>query len=344
MIQDINYNILTKEKSNREALIDLINSLEQLEKAKSIIFNRLNNSFSKSLHKFTNLKSRINKINHILGSFSSINKEKILLNDYLNKNLILENLKSESSLKLNKIVLNGKLDLSFASQFNDITNELNKAIEQIINIRKNMDDYKPILSHIKKGFSFENSLNKKNIVNNNQKLINAYNNIYQPYKNIVKENIYPELKIHNHSIVQSSSQIKVIERNLNDIPLPPSILPNKVPIIPNKISSKNNEIKSFGDKYSLDEELSKIRTCLKKTGEIKIKKIKIKINNKNINAKDLLRKALDEDRRFKFHGCRACRKFLGKNYSDDSNESDESDESDNSDDMDDKRKLKANEF
>jgi len=51
-----------------------------------------------------------------------------------------------------------------------------------------------------------------------------------------------------------------------------------------------------------------------------------------------LRKALDEDRRFKFHGCRACRKFLGKNYSDDSNESD------NSDDMDDKRKLKANEF
>ena len=193
-----------------------------------------------------------------------------------------------------------------------------------------MDDYEPILSHIKKDFSFENSLNKKNIVNNNQKLINAYNNIYQPYKNIAKENIYPELKIHNHSIVQSSSQIKVIERNLNEIPLPPSILPNKVPIIPNKISSKNNEIKSFGDKYSLDEELSKIRTCLKKTGEIKIKKIKI--NNKNIEAKDLLRKALDE--RFNIHGCSACRKFLGKNYSDDSNESDESD---NSDDMDDKR-------
>ena len=274
MIQDINYNILTKEKSNREVLIDLINSLEQLEKAKSIIFNRLNNSFSKSLHKFANLKSKINRINHILGSFSSINKEKILLNDYLNKNLILENLKSESSLKLNKIVLNGKLELSFASQFNDITNELNKPIEQIIKIRKNMDDYKPILSHIKKGFSFENSLNKKNIVNNNQKLINAYNNI-------VKENIYHELKIHNHSIVQSSSQIKVIERNLNDIPLPPSILPNKVPIIPNKISSKNNEIKSFGDKYSLDEELSKIRTCLKKTGEIKIKKNKNKNKNKN---------------------------------------------------------------
>ena len=334
MIQDINYNILTKEKSYKEVLIDLINSLEQLEKTKSIIFNRLNNSFSKSLHKFANLKSRINRINHILGSFSSINKEKILLNDYLNKNLILESLKSEYSLKLNKIVLNGKLELSFTSQFNDITNELNKASEQIINIRRNMDDYKPILSHIKKDFFFENSL-KKNIVNNNQKLINVYNNIYQPHKNNVKENIYPELKIHNHSIVQSSSQIKVIERNLNDIPLPPSILPNKVPIIPNKISSKNNEIKSFGDGCSLDDELSKIRACLKKTGEIKIKKIKI--NNNNIEAKVLLKKALYE--RF-FRPCEACRKFLGKNNSDDSNEScnsNESDESDNSDDMDDKR-------
>ena len=67
-----------------------------------------------------------------------------------------------------------------------------------------MDD-KPILSHVIKDFSFENSLNKKNIVNNNQKLINAYNNIYQPKKNIVKENIQPELKIHNPSMVQSSS-------------------------------------------------------------------------------------------------------------------------------------------
>ena len=198
-----------------------------------------------------------------------------------------------------------------------------------------MDD-KPILSHVIKDFSFENSLNKKNIVNNNQKLINAYKNIYQPHKNIVKENIYPELKIHNHSIIHSASQIKVIERNLNNIPLPPSILPNKVPIIPNKTSSKNNEIKSFGDGCSLDDELSKIRACLKKTGEIKIKKIKIKINNKNIEAKDLLRKALDK--RFNLNGCRACRKFLRKDYSDDSNESVESDESDdNSDDIDDKR-------
>ena len=333
MIQDINYNILTKEKSYKEVLIDLINSLEQLEKTKNIIFNRFNNSFSKSLLKLANLKSRINRINHILGGFSSINKEKVLLKDYLNKSLVLENLKSESSLKLNKIVLNGKLELSFASQFNDITNELNKAIEQIINISRNMDDYKPILSHIKKDFSFENSLNKKNIVNNNQKLINANKNIYQSHKNILKENIYPE-KIHNHSIVQSSSQIKVIEENLNAIPLPPSILPNKVPIIPNKISSKNNEIKNFGDKFSLDDELSKIRTSLKKTGEIKLK---IKINNKKIEAKDLLKKALAE--RFG-HPCRACRKFLGKNYSDDSNESDESDESDNSDDMDDKRQNK----
>ena len=51
-----------------------------------------------------------------------------------------------------------------------------------------------------------------------------------------------------------------------------------------------------------------------------------------------MRKALDE--RFSHYGCRACRKFLGKNYSDDSNESDESDESDNSDDMDDKRQSK----
>ena len=47
MIQDINYNILTKEKSYKEVLIDLINSLEQLEKAKSIIFNKLNNSIQK---------------------------------------------------------------------------------------------------------------------------------------------------------------------------------------------------------------------------------------------------------------------------------------------------------
>ena len=88
MIQDSNYNILTKEKSYKEVLIDLINSLEQLEKIKNIIFNRLYISFSKSLNKFANLKSRINYINHIIGSFSLINKEKTLLNyDYPNKNL-----------------------------------------------------------------------------------------------------------------------------------------------------------------------------------------------------------------------------------------------------------------
>ena len=193
---------LTNEKSYKEVLNDLIKSLEQLENSKNIIFNRLNASFSKSVKRLTNLKSRIIRINKIIGSFSSINKSIILSNAH---------------------TLIDKIQLSFASQLNDITNDLIKATSQVINIRKNLDDFEPILYHVKKDFTYENTLNMippnlinyeskfetkeylQNIFNNNQKSVNACNNIHQPQQNTTQEKIVPKNKTPKTPIVPFSS-------------------------------------------------------------------------------------------------------------------------------------------
>ena len=57
MKSEINCPILTSEKFSKEVLTDIVNSLEQLENAKTTIFNRLNSAFSERVNKLCDIKA-----------------------------------------------------------------------------------------------------------------------------------------------------------------------------------------------------------------------------------------------------------------------------------------------
>ena len=184
MKSEINCPILNNEKFSKEVLTDIINSLEQLENTKNTIFNRLNNAFSERVNKLCNLKSRINRANQIILSYSSINEALTLKSKYhypskkhnfYTPTIIDPNASSINKVqtqKLNKIVLNEKSNLgskslaakdkiviydkylSFATQFNDIVNELNMITSQEINVRQSLDEFEPILTHVTNDFTF----------------------------------------------------------------------------------------------------------------------------------------------------------------------------------------------
>ena len=184
MESEIKCPILTSEKFSKEVLTDIVNSLEQLENAKNTIFNRLNSAFSERVNKLCNIKARINRANKIIASYSSLNDALTLKSKYhypskkhifYTPTIIDQNATSVNKvppLKLNRIVLNEKEKLgskslaakdkivtydkylSFATQFNDIVNELDKVANQEINVRQSLDEFEPILNHVTSDFTF----------------------------------------------------------------------------------------------------------------------------------------------------------------------------------------------
>ena len=184
MESEIKCPILTSEKFSKEVLTDIVNSLEQLENAKITIFNRLNSAFSERVNKLCDIKSRINRANQIITSFASLNDALTLKSKYHYPSkkhnfyiptIIDQNATSVNEsppLKLNRIVLNDKEKLgskslaakdkivtydkylSFATQFNDIVNELDKVSNQEINLRQSLDEFQPILNNVTSDFIF----------------------------------------------------------------------------------------------------------------------------------------------------------------------------------------------
>lgn len=184
MKAEINCPILSSEKFSKEVLNDIVNSLEKLENTKNTIFNRLNTAFSERVNKLCNIKARINRANQIIASYSSITDAITLKSKYhyptqkhyyYTPTIIDQNATSmtkEPALKLNKIVLNDKANLgskslaakdkmatydkflSFATQFNDIVNQLDKIATQEVSVRQSLDDFEPILNHVTNDFTF----------------------------------------------------------------------------------------------------------------------------------------------------------------------------------------------
>ena len=184
MKAEINCPILSSEKFSKEVLNDIVNSLEKLENTKTTIFNRLNTAFSERVNKLCNIKARINRANQIIATFSSITDAITLKSKYhyptknhyyYTPTIIDQNATSmtkEPALKLNKIVLNDKANLgskslaakdkmatydkflSFATQFNDIVNQLDKIATQEVSVRQSLDDFEPILNHVTNDFTF----------------------------------------------------------------------------------------------------------------------------------------------------------------------------------------------
>lgn len=184
MKEEINFPIINNEKFSKEVLTDIINSLEQLENTKTKIFNRLNSAFSERVNKLCSIKARINRANQIIASYSSIPDALTLKSkyhyptqkhNYYTPTIIDQNatsLNKEPVLKLNRIVLNDKNNLgskslaakdkivtydkylSFATQFNDIVQELDKVTSQEINVRQSLDEFEPILNYVTNEFTF----------------------------------------------------------------------------------------------------------------------------------------------------------------------------------------------
>lgn len=182
----INCPCLTSEKYSKEVLNDLVTSLEQLEIMKNTVFNRLNSALSERVNKLCNLKSRINRANQIISNYSSVNEAITLKSKFhyptkkhyfytpttIDKNL--NTPQAEQNIKINKKVVNDKTSLgfkslaakdkiltydkymSFATQFNDIVNELDKVTAQEISCRKALDDFEPLLNYSTSNFSFGN--------------------------------------------------------------------------------------------------------------------------------------------------------------------------------------------
>ena len=186
MKAEINCPILTNEKFSKEVLGDLVTSLEQLENTKATIFNRLNNAISERVTKLCNIKARINRANQIIANYSSINEAITIKSkkhypnqkhNYYTSMIIDKNattLQRPPNEKINKIVINEKENLgfkslaakekivtydkflSFATQFDDIVNTLDKVIAQESSVRQCMDDFSPILKHVTNDFSLAN--------------------------------------------------------------------------------------------------------------------------------------------------------------------------------------------
>ena len=184
MRAEINCPILSSEKFSKEALSDIVNSLEKLENCKNTIFNRLNTAFSERVNKLCDIKARINRANQIIASYTSINEAITLKSKYHYPNkkhnfytptIIDQNattVNKEPTLKLNRIVLNDKAKLgskslaakdkivtydkylSFSTQFNDIVNELDKVANQAMNVRQSLEEFEPILNHVTSDFTF----------------------------------------------------------------------------------------------------------------------------------------------------------------------------------------------
>ena len=184
MKDEIKCPILNSEKFSKEVLMDIVNSLEQLEKTKSTIFERLNIAFSERVTKLCNIKARINRANKIIANYSSIQEALTLKSkyhyptqkhNYYTPTIIDQNstsLNKEPVLKLNRIVQNPKEKLglksvaakdkistydkflSFQTQFNDIVNELDKVTSQEINVRQTIDEFEPILNYVTNDFTF----------------------------------------------------------------------------------------------------------------------------------------------------------------------------------------------
>ena len=184
----INCPILTNEKFSKEVLNDLVTSLERLETTKYTIFNRLNTAITERVNKLCNIKARINRANQIISNFSSINEAITIKSkkhyptqkhDFYIPMIIDKNstsIQRPPQEKLNKIVINEKENLgfkslaakdkiatydkylSFATQFNDIVNTLDKVIAQENSVRQCMYDFQPILKHVTNDFSMANKV------------------------------------------------------------------------------------------------------------------------------------------------------------------------------------------
>jgi hypothetical protein len=221
MKTEINCPVLSSEKYSKEVLKDIITSLEQLENVKNNIFNRLNTAFNERYNKLCNIKARINRANKIIESYSSINEAITLKSKYHypSKNhtfytptIIDQNItktKPEPRVKLNRIVLNDKAKLgdkslaakdkivtydkylSYATQFNDIVNDLNKVTSQEISIRQDLDDFEPILNHVTSDFTFGTNMKieyaKKQQYNPQQEINRGGSILLQDYLNEKKE-------------------------------------------------------------------------------------------------------------------------------------------------------------
>ena len=221
MKTEINCPVLSSEKFSKEVLKDIITSLEQLENIKNNIFNRLNNAFNERYNKLCNIKARIIRANKIIESYSSINEAITLKSkyhypskkhNYYTPTIIDQNstrVKPEPMVKLNRIALNDKEKLgakslaakdkivtydkylSYATQFNDIVNELNKVTSQEISIRQDLDDFEPILNHVTSDFTFGTNMKieyaKKQQYNPQQEINRGGSILLQDYLNEKKE-------------------------------------------------------------------------------------------------------------------------------------------------------------
>lgn len=217
MKTEINCPVLSSEKFSKEVLKDIITSLEQLENTKNNIFNRLNNAFNERYNKLCNIKARIIRANKIIESYSSINEAITLKSkyhypskkhNYYTPTIIDQNstrVKPEPMVKLNRIALNDKEKLgakslaakdkivtydkylSYATQFNDIVNELNKVTSQEISIRQDLDDFEPILNHVTSDFTFGTNMKieyaKKQQYNPQQEINRGGSILLQDYLN-----------------------------------------------------------------------------------------------------------------------------------------------------------------
>ncbi len=184
MNTEISCPILFNEKFSKEFLSDLVTSLEQLETVKATIFNRLNTAFQERVKKSENLKGRIIRANQIIASFATISDAITLKSKYhypqqkhnyyipttIDQNVTKIN--EAPPPKINKIVLHDKdslgtkstaqrdrIDmydnyLQFATQYNDVVNELDKVYKQEQNVQQTMAEVEPILNNVTSDFTF----------------------------------------------------------------------------------------------------------------------------------------------------------------------------------------------
>ena len=184
MNTEISCPILFNEKFSKEFLSDLVTSLEQLETVKATIFNRLNTAFQERVKKLENLKGRIIRANQIIASFANIPDAITLKSKYhypqqkhnyyipttIDQNVTKIN--EAPPPKINKIVLHDKdslgtkstaqrdrIDmydnyLQFATQYNDVVNELDKVYKQEQNVQQTMAEVEPILNNVTSDFTF----------------------------------------------------------------------------------------------------------------------------------------------------------------------------------------------
>ena len=218
MNTEINCPILSNEKFSKEVLSDLVTSLEQLESIKATIFNRLNSAFQERVTRLCNIKSRINRANKIIASYATINDAITLKSKYhypyQKHNYYIPTVVDKNATKfiqdlppkINKKVLNDKNNLGsksnatkeriniydnyleYATQFNDVVNELDKIYKQEVNTKQTMDELEPILNHVTSNFAFGTKM-KIEVAKKNQFNIQDLNRNTEFLKEIQNEKI-----------------------------------------------------------------------------------------------------------------------------------------------------------